>query len=299
MLKKILITGGSGLLALNWAYKVKGNYHVILALHRRKFSIDNIEIIDINELKECLSSDINIVINTIGLTSVEVCEENPKSAYETNVKTISNIANLCKENNIKLVHISTDHLFDGAKSYYSENDKPTPLNVYARTKLEAEQLVMNVYPDTLIIRTNFFGNGTNYRQSFSDTILEALQNNQAIELFNDVFFTPILIDELVKKVHQLISIKATGIFNLVGNERLSKYDFGLQLAKVFGLNNTLIKPISISDRQGLVPRPRDMSLSNVKLRRILKQNLPSLTKQLEALKDQDHNRILLKNLEYI
>jgi dTDP-4-dehydrorhamnose reductase len=295
--KKLLITGGSGLLAVNWAHKVNGNYQVVLALHRRKISIVGIETIDIHELKECHSSDIDIVINTIGLTSVEVCQENPNFAYETNVKTISNIANFCKDNNIKLVHISTDHLFDGTQSYYSEEDKPVPINVYARTKSEAEQLVMNVYPDTLVIRTNFFGNGTNYRQSFSDTILEALQNNQEIELFNDVFFTPILIDELVKKVHQLISIKATGIFNVVGNERLSKYEFGLQLAKVFGLNNTLIKPISISDRQGLVARPRDMSLSNVKLRRILKQNLPSLTKQLEALKDQDDNRILLKNLE--
>ena len=129
MQKKILITGGSGLLAVNWAQKIKNNYQVVLALHQRRISIDGIETININELTKCLPSDINIVINTIGLTSVEVCEKSPNLAYETNVKTVTNIAKFCRDNNIKLVHISTDHLFDGMQSYYSEEDELIPLNV--------------------------------------------------------------------------------------------------------------------------------------------------------------------------
>lgn len=294
MQKKILITGGSGLLAINWAQKIKCNYQVTLALHHRIVSINGVKTIDIKKITKYPPSSFDIVINTIGLTSVEVCEEDPNLAYETNVKTVINIANFCKGSNIKLVHISTDHLFDGMQSYYSEVDKPTPLNIYAKTKLEAEQKVMSIYPDTLVVRTNFFGNGTDYRKSFSDNVLEKLQKNQVINLFDDVFFTPILIDELVSKVHQLIFIKASGVFNIVGTERLSKYEFGLQLAEIFGLNDTLINPISISENQDLVDRPKDMSLSNTKLRKTLKCNLPSLKEQFKALKGQSYNKVTLQ-----
>ena len=292
MKKKILITGGSGLLAINWAHKIKDDYQVILALHQRLISICGIEIININELGKYTAGDIDIVVNTIGLTNVETCEKNPHLAYDTNIKTAINIANFCKVNSIKLVHISTDHLFDGVKSYYSELDKPNPLNVYAKTKLEAERQATSIYPEVLVVRTNFFGNGTNYRKSFSDTILEKLYKNQSITLFDDVFFTPILIDELVKIVHQLIYTKARGVFNIVGTERLSKYEFGMQLAKVFGLNDSLIKSNSIDDKHGLIARPKDMSLSNNKLREKLKYNLPSLKEQFESLKNQVDKKII-------
>lgn len=297
---KVLITGGSGLLAVNWALSTLDNYAVTLLLHHKKISLSGVdtEIASLDSLDECLSvltkHQPDIVIHTVGLTNVEECESNPNLAQAVNVDLAKSIAIACSNQGVKLVHISTDHLFLGDQEFSTEDRVANPVNNYAKSKLLGEQEVLENCKDALVIRTNFYGWGTNYRQSFSDFILNKLKDNEQVDLFDDVFFTPILIDEIVVRVHQLITIKASGIFNVVGSERLSKYEFGLQLAKVFGLDGNLIRPISISEKQDLVARPKDMSLSNTKLRKILKCNLPSLKEQFKVLKGQGENQVRLQ-----
>ncbi len=298
--KTILITGGSGLLATNWAGEIKNNHSVILLLHNKNISLDGIKTIKLanissaNISKIITDNNIDIIINTIGLTSVERCQKNPLLAKNTNAKTAKNIAIACAKSNTKLVHISTDHLFDGSKKLATEKDNPKPINIYAQTKLDSEKAILKYKPNSLIIRTNFFGYGTDYRQSFSDIIISTLKNNNELELFNDVFYTPILIAELVKSVHQLIEQKASGIFNIVSSERISKYEFGLKVAKIFNLNTKLIKSISINDKKSLITRPKDMSLSNKKLIAKLKKPIPSIDKQIKILKIQQSNHIQTK-----
>ncbi len=298
--KTILITGGSGLLATNWAYYIKNNYKVILLLHNKDISLNSIETIKLanitsaNITKIIIANNIDIIINTIGLTSIEQCQEDPLLAKNVNVQTAKNIAIACAKNNTKLIHISTDHLFDGSKKIVAEDEKPKPINVYAQTKLNAEKSVLKHKSNSLIIRTNFFGYGNQYRQSFSDVIISTLKNNNKIELFNDVFYSPILISELIKNIHQLIEQKATGIFNVVSNERISKYEFGLKIAKIFNLNVKLIKAISIDDKKNLVIRPKDMSLSNTKLTKKLKNLMPSIDTQIKILKQS--NSLIIKEI---
>ena len=106
-------------------------------------------------------------------------------------------------------------------------------------------------------------------------------------MFSDVFFTTILIEELSKKTHQLIAEDLSGVFNIVGGERLSKYEFGLKLADYFDLNTDLINEISINDKPNLVKRPKDMSLSNKKVYKILNCKIPSIDDQIQTLKQQE------------
>jgi UDP-4-amino-4,6-dideoxy-N-acetyl-beta-L-altrosamine transaminase/dTDP-4-dehydrorhamnose reductase len=291
--KKVLITGGSGLLAVNWALSVCNHYAVTLLLHHRKISLSgiNTDVASLNSLSECLSvlekHQPDIVIHTAGLTDVEECESNLDLAQEVNVDLAKNIAIACSDQDVKLVHISTDHLFSGNHELATEETKVNPANNYAKTKLQGEQQALENCKDALIIRTNFFGWGAKYRQSFSDFILNKLRNNEQIDLFSDVFFTPILVSELSKKVHQLINANFSGVFNVVGSERVSKYEFGIKLANYFNLDVGLINAVSIDDKSNLVKRPKDMSLSNTKLRQKLNCEVASLDEQLQTLKKQE------------
>jgi UDP-4-amino-4,6-dideoxy-N-acetyl-beta-L-altrosamine transaminase/dTDP-4-dehydrorhamnose reductase len=291
--KKVLITGGSGLLAVNWALSIRDNYAVTLLLHHKKISLSGVDtdVVSLSSLNECLSVlkkyQPDVVIHTVGITNVEECESNLGLAQEVNVDLAKNMAVACSQQDVKLVHISTDHLFLGNQEFSLEEEKTNPVNNYSKTKLLGEQQVLERCEEALIIRTNFFGWGTKYRQSFSDFILNKLRNNEQIDLFYDVFFTPILISELSKKVHQLIDKNFSGIFNVVGSERLSKYEFGIKLSEYFNLDSDLIRKISINDKPNLVKRPVDMSLSNAKLCKALNCKIASLGKQLQNLKDQE------------
>jgi len=293
MVKTALITGGSGLLALNWALAIKGQYNVVLALHNRDIEVRGVKTIffsldDKESIKKVFQKySPDIVIHTVGLTNIEECEKDKELAKYVNVKLAKNIATVCRDSNVKLVHISTDHLFSGIHDFSTETEKCSPLNIYAKTKLDAEQSVLEIYSQSLIVRTNFFCWGTSYRHSLSDKIIQALRNNESIELFHDIFFTPILASELAIKVHKLIDINATGIFNVVGNERLSKYEFGIKLAHAFKLNGDLIRKNSIKEYAKLTLRPKDMSLSNNKYSKVSGERVKTLVDQFLDLASQE------------
>jgi dTDP-4-dehydrorhamnose reductase len=297
MKKKILITGGSGLLAINWAMIVRNDFNVVLGLHNRTIKIDGVHSEKISmESIEHLQADLtrimpHIVINTAANTSVEECEASFKIAKNVNTVTASNISHVCENLKIKLVHISSDHIFSGKDQFYEEECQPCALNNYAKTKLNAEKNVSINNPSSLIIRTNFFGWGSDYRKSFSDFIINSLRNNIAVNLYKDVFYTPIIIDELVLCIHNLLNLNEFGIFNIVGNERISKHEFGLKVATCFDLNLSLIKPITYDEKLNLVLRPKDMSLSNKKLIKVLQREIPSIDDQLFFLRKQEKYRV--------
>jgi dTDP-4-dehydrorhamnose reductase len=185
-----------------------------------------------------------------------------------------------------MVHISTDHLYDGVGSFFSENHPISPVNNYAITKAEAEEEVLKACHSALVIRANFFGPAPSYRNSFANKIIDDIANKCLVNLFEDVFYTPILIKILVGCVHQLIESDASGIFNVSSSERISKYDFGILLAKEIGLDQHLISPISIKDRVDLVTRPTEMSLSNLKICKYLNMSMPSISEQIKIFKEQ-------------
>ena len=298
MKTKVLITGGSGLLAVNWALSTRSNYAVTLLLHHKKISLLGVEtdIASLSSLDECSSvlakHQPDVVIHTAGLTNVEECESNSDLAQEVNVDLAKNIAIACSDQGVKLVHISTDHLFLGDQEFTTENTGTNPVNNYAKTKFLGEQKVLENCKDALVIRTNFFGWGTQYRQSFSDFILNKLRSGKSLDLFQDVFFSPILIDNLSSKVHQLINLKATGLFNIVSSERISKYDFGIKIAKCFNLDTSLINKISIDDKPNLIKRPKDIMMQLQSLKksswhyckksRVLKKVLPKKRKKIKS-----------------
>ena len=289
------ITGGSGLLGINWLFHLKNTYDVNASINNKEIEIEEIKCyrIDLSS-KHSLSSllkKINplFIIHAAAISNVEGCEFNQINALKINVEITKNISEVCSDLGIKLIYISTDHLFDGSNQYASENENKKPINYYAKTKDLAEKCIIEICDNYLIVRSNFFGWGTSYRHSFSDFIINNLRNNTQVNLFNDVYFTPILFEELFNKVDKLIENNKNGIYNIVGNDRLSKFDFGMKISKSFNLNSKLINKISIHDMKKLVIRPLDMSLSNSKYKSELKDDFMSIDHNINMLKNTENN----------
>ncbi len=295
--KKILFFGGSGLLALNWANKIYKSWEVILLKHKRNICFKHARIIEFEKISKSNIIEVinkvnpNLVVNCAAITAVEKCEEEKNNANLVNSFLPEIIANACKLMNIKFVHISTDHLFDGKNSFYHEDNPKSPLNIYGKTKDNAEEKILLQNPQALIVRTNFFGWGTSYRHSFSDWIIKSLRESRAIKLFSDVYFTPIHIEELVKIIHILIDKNKQGIFNVVSKERISKFEFGIKIANIFKYPLSLISPISVEDISLMAQRPKDMSLSTKKILDEINYQIKGIENQLLDLKNEEKNRL--------
>jgi len=293
-ISSIFITGGSGLLALNWAFDINNQYTITLGTHKRKISLGEEGIttyqssLGTTDAIQSIFDEVEpgLVIHTAGLTNVEACEADPELARYANIELAENIAKSCSSNDVKLVHISTDHLFSGDIMMAEEDQPVNPVNMYGKTKAEAESRVLEIKPDALVIRTNFYGWGPTYRRSFSDMIIDTLRKQQAITLFQDVHYTPILISKLTKAVMSLATQNMNGIFHVVGDERISKYEFGLKVASQFGLDEGLINAGNISDKPNLVKRPIDMSLSNRKICKVLGNGIGDVEDGLVGLSSQ-------------
>lgn len=287
-----MITGGSGLLALNWACQMREACEVYLAQHVHRIRLPGAHAIALElEPVEAMLPQFEryrpeVIVHTAGLASVDQCENEPRQAHQANAVLARNVAVAAARLGLRLIHISTDHLFGGTRPLYQEGDVPQPLNVYARTKLQAEHWVVEAHPGALIVRTNFFGWGHRLRRSFSDWILDALTAGQPLTLFDDVYFTPILIDRLARAAHELSSAGQAGIYHISGDDRISKFDFALRLARRFALPEALIRRGRISQAHLAARRPSDMSLDNAKARAALGAGLGSAEEHIDALRRQ-------------
>lgn len=291
--RRLLITGGSGLLALNWACALRSTWDVALGTHQHSVHLAGVTALQlvlddpVQLVSQLESFSPDLVVHTAGLTSVDRCELFPALAHQANVEIAKNVAHAVGGRGIPLIHVSTDHLFSGTQSLCTEAEPPKPVNQYGLTKALAETTVMQANPEALIVRTNFFGWGHSGRQSFSDWLIYNLRAGKELSLFDNVFFTPILADALALAAHELVDKGACGVFNLVGDQRLSKHEFALMLVDQFSLPRELIRPHQLDGSELVATRPHDMSLDNSKAREVLGRNLGDVTQFLAALRTQE------------
>ena len=290
-MKKILITGGSGLLGLNWILDRREKDKVHYFLNKKYISVKGAEGYFVNfentkEIEDLINKiKPDFLVNTIGITDIEFCEKNKDYAIKYNANLASILSEISYKNDIKFIHISTDHLFDGKQSFYAEDSQTNPLNTYGLSKMMSEKLILKNNPNALIIRTNFFGWGPSYRESISDKIISDINNKNNYDGFENIFFTPISTKKLIDLSHQLIDKNISGIINICSSTRLSKYEFAVKIGNCFGLNNKLINRKNVSNNQKPVARPLDLSLSNKKLLDLLGIKPITIEDSIADLKD--------------
>ncbi len=269
--EKILITGGSGLLGSNIARTAAEEYQVYATHNSHPSRIPGCRFVplDIKDRQQVLSllKEIKpaVVIHTAGLVNVDYCEEHEDEARLINVVGTENVALAAREIGAKLIFISTDSVFDGERGMYTEEDAPHPLTVYARTKLEAEKSVAHRLPDSIIVRTVFYGWGLHSKQSLAEWVVNGLREGKKLSMWTDAFFTPMLANNLAEVLLAMYRRNLNGIYHVAGSERCSKYDFGREVARTFGLDTDLIQPSSINEARLRAHRPKDPSLDTTRV----------------------------------
>lgn len=285
----LLIFGGTGLLGNCFIENYKNIKKIHLAINKTKPNDKNLKFVDTNKvafLKRYLVKEkIDTILNFAGLTNIEKCQKNKKKSYISNYILPIKLAQISKEIGINYIFISTDN-FSFKSKKLSENSKVIPLNNYSKNKIKSEKKIIQIYPKSLIIRTNFYCVGNLQNKSFSDIILKTIKLGKKINLFKDVYYTPIYAKLLFAYIFKLLEEKKSGLFNISSNEIITKYEFGLKICKIFNLNKELICPDYLKKRKDLVRRPFNMSLNNTKLKKILKIKVPTINNQLKLMKNE-------------
>ncbi len=272
----MLVCGGSGLLGSSFIKILHKKFDIVHATFLNK-KIDNklniyyhkINFLSEIEIKKLLEKiNPSVVINCVGLADVDFCQKNPKSAYKHNFRTLKNLSKFL-DPKIKLIHISTDQLFSDKKISHSELSITNPINTYARTKLLADKFLIGNRKNFLIIRTNFYGHSSDYKESYSEKIFSTLKKNQNIHLSDDIYFNPVNTKDLVNLTYKILKKNASGIFNISSDNSISKYKFGKLIAKKFNLKKNLIKKFTTVNKSK-TKRPLNMVLSNAKIKKYLK-----------------------------
>ena len=201
-----------------------------------------------------------------------------------NTEEIGVIARLAKNMGAKMIHISTDAVFDGTKGNYKKDDPVNPLNAYAVSKLRGEHAVSEANPDAAIARVVFFGWTMNGNRSLAEFFYNNLSAGKTVNGFTDMLFNPMYVRDLAQTLLEMAEANLSGIWHTFGNDTLSKYDFGIAMARVFGLDERLIKPVLAGELMRDAQRSIKLSTNSDKLAAALGHQLPGLTSGLAALK---------------
>ncbi len=296
MYDRVLVTGGNGLLGTK-------TIELLLAQGRHPFSVslepdvmnrflgefpyhtlDITDAVAVRELVGKLQPD--AVVHTAAFTAVDACESQRELCWRVNVDGTANVAAACREAGIRMVHVSTEYVFDGKAGPYTEEDAPNPIGYYGLTKLESEKAVRENCTDWVIGRTTvLFGKAPHVRPSFVAWLVEKLEKREPVRIVDDQIGSPTLADNLAQMLLALLDSNRTGIYNTVGDSIIDRHAFSMIAADLFGLDTSLIERIKTSDLNQPAPRPLKAGLVMEKFKRDF-PGVPVLTarQSLEALK---------------
>ena len=288
---RVLVTGASGLLGLNLALEAAPEHTVYGVAHSRRLRTDAFTVIHTDLLAEgSLERTLDEarpdwVIHCAALADIDSCEREPELARRMNWELPKRMA-AATRGGARLLHISTDAVFDGMRGGYTEEDEPNPLSLYARTKLESERAVAAENPSALIARVNLFGWSASGKRSLAENFVAHLSQGKAVNGFTDVYFCTLLANHLGVLLLQMLEAGLEGLYHAVGAECLTKYDFAVALARRFGFDEGLVRPIPVADSGLAAVRSPRLTLSSSKLARDLGRPLPTWREGLEEFYQQ-------------
>lgn len=233
------------------------------------------------------------IIHTAAIADIDYCEAHPELATAVNAGLPRTLAELCRPRGIRLVHCSTDTVFDGEHAPYREADPPGPVNHYARTKVDAEQAVLGleslgvVARLAVVVGLPVFGAGN----SFVARMLANLRADRDVTVPPNEVRTPVDVITLGRALLELAADdRHHGIFHLAGNEGFNRVELTRRIAVFFGFNPDRVVPIAPATLAGRAPRPRDASMDNRGTRERLRTPMVDLDTGLSLIRDMAHRR---------
>jgi len=265
---RILVTGASGLLGINLCLTLADEHAITGLVNRQKientpFNVLAGDLRDAGFLRKAVEkAKPEVVIHCAAAAHIDWCEQHPDEAMQINAEVPGNLAEICLKRDIQLLHISTDAVFDGKQVEYTEEDEPNPQSVYARSKYLGERNVLAVNAKALVSRVNFFGYSLSGTRSLAEFFINNLSAGNPVNGFVDVIFCPLYVKDLVDLFVQMLEKSLNGLYHTVSSESLSKYAFGLNIAKRFGFDRNLIHPVSVNEGN-LVAKRSPLLMLNV------------------------------------
>ena len=286
---RIVVTGASGLLGLTLCRSWRGEHRVVGLARDRTLNIPGVQLeytdlqvdADIASVLAPLRPD--MIVHCAAMTDVDACERNPAAARRVNSEIPCQIATWCASNVVRLVHVSTDAVFDGVDGNYDEDALPHPINAYAQSKLGGERAVSAASPDALIARINLFGWSRTGSRSLAEFFVNRLATGQTAGGFTDVRFSPLLANHLAHFL--LLSGCSTlrGVRHFASRDGVSKYAFGRMIADAFGFDPALVVATVSDDMAFAAPRPKDLTLDATRVAQELGLGLPSVEEGIRDL----------------
>jgi dTDP-4-dehydrorhamnose reductase len=267
-MKRIMVTGSNGLLGQKItdlslldpeieliATSVGPNRHPV----KSGYTYEELDVLDIIRLEELVAKyHPNAIIHTAAMTNVDACELDHEKCYALNVKSVENLIKVSQNTNIQLIHLSTDFIFDGEDGPYAEDAEPNPLSYYGQTKLESEIILQNSSCNWAILRTIIVYGIVN-DMSRTNIVLwakAALEKGEPINVVNDQWRMPTLAEDLAQCCLLAVKNNVKGVFNASGKDLMSILEIVERVADYYGLDKSLINPISAESLNQAAKRPK-------------------------------------------
>jgi dTDP-4-dehydrorhamnose reductase len=303
MKKKLFILGIGGLTGSKLIKLARNDFEIYGSYNLRNPKFDFIErikldILDISKVKEVLSKiKPDAIINTCAINSVDYCENHQEEAKKTNIDFVEKLCEITKSLGSKLVHLSSDSVFDGTKKGpYKENDVPKPINYYGYTKMIGEKLVLE-NKNNLVVRASvlygwlpkILSNLTSSSMkptNFGQWLINKLNSNEQVKIVSDEYSSPILADDFARSILHLVNGNYMGIFHSAPLIQIARYDFCVKLADYLGLNSKLIEPVTTKELGRIVITGYNKCLDPTKIIDKTKFKFLSLEESFGLLKEQ-------------
>ena len=316
-LEKILVTGAAGFLGSNIVWFSQNKYEVIATtLHPIEVKGYDIEKLDVTNKKACFDAirknKPDLVVHCSAIVSAAVCEKRPEFAEKVNVLSTRYLADACSEVGARIIFVSSDWVFDGKKTYgkrYKEEDEPNPVNNYGLTKFKAEEQLKkskakwisarpaNIYGNNFAIPKSKIQRGDHLKRrgGWTFNMINALKKRKQIILPVRWYQTPTLASNFANIILKLHEKDQQGIFHISERTCISRFAFGKEVAKIFDLDEELIKDGTIDDfvktmgidlRRHSMQFPLQTCLDSSKIEKALSIMMPSLRRGLEIMKKQ-------------
>jgi dTDP-4-dehydrorhamnose reductase len=288
---RILLTGGSGFLGWNFCKTLRFKHEISAFYFQHELFLEKCKFYKVDIRDRGLVFEMvkkiqpEVIVHAGAITSVQLCEQDRELAYSVNVEGTKNLLEASADVGAKFIYISTDLVYSGDGSYFTEDTSPEPKSYYAQTKLEGEEIVKS-YDNYIILRLALmYGWGNVFTNSFSDWLHTELRAGRKVKAFIDQFRSPIYVVDAVMAIDELISKDVKNdVFNLGGSERISRYDFALKFADVFGYPRDLVVPVPMDSVKTYLAKAKDCSLNISKIQSILSFKLKNVEEGLNLAK---------------
>lgn len=300
MRRSVLITGISGMLgmAVYRHFKELNSYKIFGISRKKSFRLEGAEIF-IGDLtsKDFLfnlqSRKFHSIIHCSAEVNVNFCELDKELAYRSNVYATQLVSSLLDAD--KFIFISTDAVFDGKCGNYTEDSRVNPLNYYAKTKFLGEEVVKDSVINHYILRTNIYGFQVPFKESLFEWGYTELNHGKSINGYSNMFFNPMYVGQLAEIIEKIVSSNfEPGIYNIASNEKISKFDFLLKIAKEFGFAKKYVNHIKFNQDDDIAPRALNTTLDNSKVRILLKDFNFSIDSGFSLLTNEFNSKELLR-----